>query len=1114
MAYIIEVPNVYEPLTDVRKHMHPGGISIRRWLTETKPGFVEFEVPTICLLNGEPMKREQWDRVIQKDDIVNFIAIPGATVVLIITLIIAIASIVISLVIGPPKTPGETPTSNPVFSTKGQSNSIRLGEPIECPYGRNRIWPSYASRPYFQYIDNDQFQYSLFCIGQGLYDIEEIKIGDTDITSFEEVEYQVIEPEGSVALFPTSVYTAPEVGGQTLFATSDDEYTGEGWVGPFITNPSNTEANAIQFDVVMPKGLYAVDDDGDVNILVITIQFQAREIDDSGVAIGGWFALTSPSVITYSARDTTPIRKTVSQSVSLGRYEVRGRRTNSRIDSYKVGHEIVWEGLRSYIQNEQDFGDVTLLAVKIRATSNLNEQTQQQFNVIATRKLPIYEAGQFSEPQATRSIIWAFVDVFRSLYGGRVVDSAFFDWDALWELDTLYESRGEYFDWVFRDPITVWEAAQAIARAGRAVPLIVGSLISIKRDGIQSIPVTMFTPDNIVEGTFQWQVKLWDIDEHDSVRVEYTEPATGYKQETVLCILPGGSSNYPRDVRLPGVQDRNHAYHEGMYMLASEQHLRENITLETGLEGYLPTFGDLVAVSHDVPRWAQSGYIVHAEAGEGDAYQLWVSEPLIFEDDAAHQIMLRGSKAEVIGPLNVYKTTDSKQITVIIPGTIDFLLGGETEPMLFLFGTSSFLTKYCRIVRIEPQGQERIRISAVNDESIIHSFDSLTAPALNTLSTPPVTPDLPEIPALYITQIAGTLQIVQVSWLAAFGAQYYVVQTSRDGDNWQNRAETTRTSVQFQAPVGSLYVRVAGVNIGQGPWIQDQITVGFLQGLDLLTPWDVLEWEIAWFDVLNNLGYVVNVYDIMTSSAPVLKRTLTLAPGDLRTFQYDYEDALADGNLVREMLVEVDVLFQAGASGNPTSLPLSNAVPAAPTALQSLLLGPGSDEGNIPYLLYWTVPEEEDLIRVKVWVSETEGFDPEAVSPLIDEEVSEPGYLNIPSEVVVEITNDGGHPTLYWRVAVFDVWGNEISTNVSVEAVIDSYVILINYAHDDFEDYTIGDFVTSGNGTGFGGYWSIIHDRLTYNYDGVLDYDVSTSLAPIAGNNGGHGWVGAWATAI
>jgi hypothetical protein len=1043
MAFIIEIPNPFH-LTEFKKHVSSGGMSIREWLEWRFPGFVEFPSPTICIRNGEALLRKEWDKIIGKDDVVSFVGVYGEGSMLVMTIIMVVMAVAMAILMPLPVTPGETPASDPVFSVKGRSNSIRLGEPIEVVYGKNRIYPAYASRPYYQYENNDQYQFSLFCLGQGEFEIETVQISDTAIASYQEASYEITGPGVMPTLFPINVYTSEEAGGQALYAYNQAQYVAPGWVGPFPSNPANTQTNKIQIDLNFPKGVYQIDKKGQLQRVGLEVEVEAREINDLGAPVGAYFPLVSPYPISVDMATNTPQRKTYSADVPLGRYEVRVRRSSIFFDQTNVGMDTEWDGMRAYLSDTPVFGNVTLVAVKIKATNNLNASTNAAFNVIATRKLPIYDSGGWTAPQATRSIVWAFVDAFKSVYGGRIASDAFFDLDALTVLDAFYEARGDYFDWIFRDPITVWEAGRAIARAGRATPLLVGSLITMKRDGPLDIPVAMFTPDNMVKGSFQWNVVLWEPYEYDSISVTYIEPATGYKEEQAIATLPGGTTDSPKEVKLPGISVRAQAYHEALYILASERYLRENITFDTGMEGHIPIFGDLIAISHDVPRWGQSGLVVHAEQESGDNYRIWLSEELDWSESGDYVMLFRGRPSTIIGPVSVEPTSDPKQVIVVLPddtsGSVDFLLGGTTEPMLYLFGLSGSVTKYGKVVKVEPQGGETVRITAVNDEPIIHSFDDMVTPALNTPSLTPIPPDLPEIDFLTLSQIDVPLQIIQASWSATFGAQYYIIQTSEDGENWRNRGTTNRTSIQLQVSPGALWFRVAAVNNGQGPWKQETLDVGLIAGLDNYLPWNDVAWGIRWNMASSETGYRVDVYD-NSNTNPVLKHTAGL-PLATREFEYTFAMAEADGNINRSMLVTVTPLFvddTTAGEAPPTSLELTNAVPEAPGSPASSFYSENSD--SAVYLATWTIPAEEDLIRLKIWLSDTSGFDPNVDVPVIDEIISYPGSAGMPTSAYLEVPLDtsGGHAPHYWVVGIFDVWGNEILTNITAEQMIPAY---------------------------------------------------------------------------
>ena len=229
----------------------------------------------------------------------------------------------------------------PTYSLQAQGNQARLLQPIPVIYGRHRVYPDLAATPWTEYADNDQYLHQLHCIGQGAYDLEQVRIEDTPIASFEEVETEFVSPGGSVTLFEADVVTAPEVAGQELIGANQRDAGEDGWVGPFTANPAGTQATEIGIDVVMPRGLYYANDDGSLGNRTIAWKIEARAIDDDGVAAGDWTELASVSV---TKATNTPQRKSYRHTVDAGRYEVRARRTNDTSGDARTGHEIRWGG--------------------------------------------------------------------------------------------------------------------------------------------------------------------------------------------------------------------------------------------------------------------------------------------------------------------------------------------------------------------------------------------------------------------------------------------------------------------------------------------------------------------------------------------------------------------------------------------------------------------------------------------------------------------------------------------------------------------------------------------------------------------------------------------------
>lgn len=1112
MISIIEIANPFEPFKDSVRQIRPAGITVAQYLHGR-----EFQHPTICILNGCPLLRREWPvRVLEDGDTVNFIAQPGAAYAGIIALVVAAASVAVSayfyLTMPDPSTPGQTPEADPVYSLTGQKNQNRLLQPIEVGYGRTRMWPSYGAVPYNQYIDNDQYLYQLFCVGQGEYDVEGVFIEDTPVENFQAVSYEITGPGGSVTLFPDNVVTSPEVGALELFGPNEEEYVDPGWYGPFTANDAGSVTDRLEIDVVFPGGCYLAEGDGGLSPVTVTAEFEYRRVDDAGVPVGGWILLFSytnetevekvsmgiPYTEVVGMATTTPQRITLSQTVASGRYEVRGRRTSDKVEDFGAQNKLVWAALRAFLPNTKDYGDVTMLAVKARATNDLNSNASNRINLVATRKLPIWDGAAWSAPAATRSIVWAFADVLRSTYGGNMADT-YLDTDTLLSLDAIYADRGEHFDWVFDQKTTVWEALTTICRCGRAVPMMSGSLMTIIREAAASAPVAVFGPQNMVRGSFQWDVKLYEMEEYDSVSVEYLDPST-WKQETVLCALPDSAGLYPETLRLPGCADRDHAYHEGMFITSMKRYVRESITFRTGLEGHIPTYGDLVGISHDLPRWGVSGYVMGI-----DGVDVQVSEPLEFTAGQTHYMAIKTASGGVSGPYICTAGADAYHAVLAEAPAGTFYFDDAHERSIYLFGISDSWAKFCKVAGISPAGGEEIEVQCVNYAPVVFDYDNDSAPPLTSGTTPLGPNPLPLVLDLTVTAFSWTLTQVQLSWTPDAAAIFYIVQISYDNVNWSNIANVSTASYVLSVTPGYLYIRVAGVNVGMGAFALWEGNVGVPTSgplnptvLTLQSPFTGTFAKMQWVAVLNSTSYRIEVY---RDGGATLSRTTDIPLGTL-TYTYSIEMALADGTPDRELVFKLYGVNDIGVSATPATCNATNPAPAVLTGLSSSIYA--QDSNTITYTISWTACADTDFSTYKAWASMTIGFTPNDALNLVYQGIANSGQIQMNKSTrsaaitgitqasqavmtaaghgisagdqvtlsgvagmtevngntydVVSVTTDtltldvdssgftaytsGGTvtsvgkyaPQYYWRVAALDVWGSDY--NVSGEAAL------------------------------------------------------------------------------
>ena len=877
MLNVLFIESPFTLKTDeAEKYSLGNGYSPRGILVWRNQSFTQFDYPTVCLVNGEPWLQARWDEVVPDGATVSFVRLAGepTTIAIVIAVVAVVAAAAVALVIQPqnPAAIGAgdkdgAQNGATVYSLSGERNQNRLNNAIEAVYGKNRLWPAYAAVPYSTYDGNQQYQYSLFCLGHGYFTIHKMQFEDTPIQGFDDIEFEIVNPGETFDLFHDNVYTSSEVSRIELFGKNEPEFSGP--TSAFVANAPFTRAVRLEVDVTLPAGLYELDEDGDPDYEEVTVNFQYQKINDEGDPIGPWLPLTFtqrtvqttvPANDEDSERDNggsgvtvgqrtvyteqsipyfykrlktlTPQRFTLGTKVAPGRYQVRAVRGDNKNTAANAGNTVHWETLRAYFPSVETYGNVTLVAIKARASNNLNNNAGQRFNVIATRKLKKWSptGGWTANTVATRNPIWAFCDVFMARYGGRL-SADVLDLEELYALAQTYELSRTYFDYIFDQRTTVWEAARAVCRIGRGIPILNGSQITIVRDRIKTTAAAGFNQHNIVAGSLKWSVKLRNLDDTDGVEVQYMDSDT-WQMETVLCLIGDDQGDNPEVIKLPGCSSRAIAYHEGLYHRANQIYSKETIEFKTGLEGHLPRYGDLILVSHDVPKWGTGG-VVLSIAGN----ILRLNEPVTFTPGISHKLILRKKDGSAYGPITVTPGEDEYHVVASVPITEDFYFDNTHERPFFLFGEPSLEAKRCTVVGVNPESEDVVEIRAVAYDDRIFSFDNAPVPDKYAPPARVQEPERPVVVGLKVVYVPGVNELVRISWQPALGARRYVIHESVDGVNYVPIATSfIGTTLEHRVKRGHLWIRVAGVGVAIGPWAEWNGQVGNVTALPITVP--------------------------------------------------------------------------------------------------------------------------------------------------------------------------------------------------------------------------------------------------------------------------------------
>lgn len=810
-------------------------------------------LPTIAYHNGRVLWRREWRRRVVDGDVIAFVVLPAGgggsknplSLVLSIALMavsgplatgllgteLAATTVIGELTLGrivggaismagnaligsafagKPSSPSPQMASamaapSPTYSIQAQGNLARLDATIPVQYGRMMSYPDFAAQPYAEYSGNEQYLYQLLCLGQGYYEVDEIRVEDTAISTFPEITYEIVDPGGTLTLFPSNVVTSVEVAGQ------EAEYNV--YLGPFVANASGTTANAIAVDVVAPRGLYYANDSGGVDAVTVSFDVEARTIDSGGSPTGSYVVLGSES---FSAATNTPQRYSYRYTGLNGRYEVRLKRTSAVGGTTRYGDDLMWAGLRAYLPETRTWAGQTIIALRMRASNSLSGQASRKINVISTRKLPIYSGGVWTAPQVTRSPAWAMADALRASYGGNLGDSRI-DLDQIITLAATYAARTDTFDARFDNAMTLWEAVSKIGQAVRTKPYIQGGIVHFVRDEAATVPVALFSMRNIIRGSFSIDYLMPTDDTADALDVGYFD-ADVWSPRRVTASLPGSAEDVPLKVDIFGVTQREQAYREGMYLAAVNHYRRKRISFATEMEGFIPSFGDLIAVAHDMPAWGTSGEVTAYNAG---TKVISLSEPVEFVS-GTYYIGLRNRDGSIHGPYEVTAGADAYKVVHTV-ATLDATpyTGGAEERTHFAFGLGDTWRQPARVVAVKPRGLYQVEIEAINEDASVHTADSgVTAPVAQYSNLPNLF-TAPAVSGLTVRSQLNDPTTIVLSWQAAAGARFYVIEASSDGDTWSRVGETTSNNYAIPAIYGnSTLVRIAAHGFTLGSFVQ------------------------------------------------------------------------------------------------------------------------------------------------------------------------------------------------------------------------------------------------------------------------------------------------------
>ncbi len=461
--------------------------------------------------------------------------------------------------------------------------------------------------------------------------------------------------------------------------------------GPFIVNASGTDTDTIELDIEFPQGIYKQKDNGSFGSLTVSLLATVQEIDDSGADVGS----TTAHAFSFTRASNKYIRETVSISKASGRYKVSLKRTDDQNLGAGDGNRTIWSGLKAYLNYDTGtpaYGDVTIMAIKITSAQESSESSKQRIFVDSSRV--IHQLGTTTDDDTGN-----LADVMAHIItdGGNQPATSYVS--SVFSSFRTEQSTRAGFNGVFDTPTTIWSALQDVALLGRAKPYPVGSQVSLVLDRAKTRS-RVATPSNIISGSANFQLNMFDPAANDGVEVEYRDFLTG---QPYYKLWPTGSLD-PQRVAPIGLTDEDEALSLAKYVWRQKTLRSISIEWTTERDGrnYQPF--DVVGVVMPDFDWADAARV---KASSGTSITLHKPAP-----SGALSVQFQeqdGTLSAVVGATG----DGSKTIVLDASPPITMVHDGLSEPTVCVFGlTSSFSVEDALIQRVIPSGNNT-RIEAV-----------------------------------------------------------------------------------------------------------------------------------------------------------------------------------------------------------------------------------------------------------------------------------------------------------------------------------------------------------------------------------------------------------------
>ena len=633
---------------------------------------------------------------------------------------------------------------SPTYSIGANSNQANPWGPIPVALGTYKVYPPLGASSYTELVGSDEYLRMLFVWGYGPLKIENIKIGDTLLSSYAGVEIETNEgwsTDTPLTLFPSAV-RQDSIG---VIITN---------VGGQIVRTAKANVDELSVDVAFARGLVQFDDQGNRIARSVTVLVQYREV--------GAPAWTTVEQKTFTDMTTSAVRYGWRWTVDNTKtYEVGVTRATADTADDRILDEIYWV----YLRNIETTYPITfphplaVAALRIKATDQLSGQFDN-LNGVVSSYCPVWDdvAGTWGANEASYAVTNNPAALIRHVLMGkanaRARTSTQVDDAGLGEFYEFCATKGYAFN-MYRDyTSSVFEACQDIASTARAAITIKDGLWSVTVDtGSQSL-VQHITPRN--SWGFSAEKQLYN--RPHAFRIRFKNELNGYNDDERIVYDDGynsGNATLFETIESPGSTHPDLIWKFGRYHIAQARLRPEMYSLYMDFEHLVCRKGDKVRVSHDIPLWGLSwGRVKSLDVVSGNIIHITLDELSAMEAGKSYACRFRKSDGTTLVLSIVTEVGETATLQLQTPVAEAF---GPKVGDLAMFGEANSETVELLVHSIHRAGDFTAQLFFVDVSSSIYNADTGEIPPFDPQTTTPVdvTTLPPDPPTIEATE-AGT----------------------------------------------------------------------------------------------------------------------------------------------------------------------------------------------------------------------------------------------------------------------------------------------------------------------------------------------------------------------